>query len=117
MAKVTACSHSLSYLIHENCCSIDEGEAKKFYVFLGITILGPDISAFGCLKWGGVYGTLNEKIDSVLFFESWEKLELKAAYRISQIEMRSPRPMTWPCTTAMTGNGARSGAPMVLADQ
>ena len=42
-----------------------------------------------------------------------EKVELEAAYRISHAEMRStPRPMTWPCTAAMTGNGARSGAPM-----
>jgi hypothetical protein len=32
MVKVTACSHSLSYLIYENCCSIDEGGEKKFYV-------------------------------------------------------------------------------------
>ena len=40
-----------------------------------------------------------------------EKTELDAAYRISHAEMRStPRPMTWPCTAAITGNGARSGA-------
>ena len=40
-----------------------------------------------------------------------EKVELDAAYRISHAEMRStPRPMTWPCTAAITGNGARSGA-------
>jgi hypothetical protein len=31
---------------------------------------GPDISAFGCFK-GGVYRTLNEKINPMLFFESW----------------------------------------------
>jgi hypothetical protein len=59
-----ACSHSLSYLIHENCCSIDEGEGKKFYAFLGITILGLTYPLLGILK-GGVYGTLNEKIDPV----------------------------------------------------
>ena len=42
-----------------------------------------------------------------------EKEELEAAYRISHAEMRStPRPITWPCTAAITGNGARSGAAM-----
>jgi hypothetical protein len=56
MAKVKACSHSLSYLIHENCCSIDEGEGKKFYVFLGITILGLTYPLLGVLKGGGSTG-------------------------------------------------------------
>jgi hypothetical protein len=52
MAKVMACSHGLSYLIHENCCSIDEGERKKFYVFLRITILGLTYPLLGVLKGG-----------------------------------------------------------------
>lgn len=41
-----------------------------------------------------------------------EKTELDAAYRISHAEIRStPRPIMWPCTAAITGNGVRSGAP------
>jgi hypothetical protein len=78
MAKVMACSHSLSYLIHENSYSIDEGEGKKFYVFLGITILGLTYLLLGVLRGGGGgkgYRTLNEKIDPVLFFESWCPLD------------------------------------------
>jgi hypothetical protein len=68
MAKVMASSHSLSYLIHENRCSIDEGEGKKFYAFLRITILGLTYPLLGVLKGEGVYGTLNEKIDPRVVF-------------------------------------------------
>jgi hypothetical protein len=51
--QVQLLAYSLSYLIHENCCSIDEGEGKKFYVFLGITILGLTYLLMSVLKGGG----------------------------------------------------------------
>ena len=32
--------NNLNYLIHKDWCWVDKGEGKKFYVFLGIAILG-----------------------------------------------------------------------------
>jgi hypothetical protein len=66
------------YLIHEIYCSIDEGEGKKNLCFSRNYHFGPDISAFGCFKKG--LRTLNEKIDPVLFFESWCPLAMQGSF-------------------------------------
>jgi hypothetical protein len=65
---------------------------KKFYVFLGITILGLTYPLWGVLKGGGGgYGTLNEKSTPCCFLNLGAPLISSRKYFPKQTPKKLPR--------------------------